>query len=69
MWAPFPGSALLETGLRSWLAVGVPVRQEPAEGACDEVQKIVRMAAMAVLDAQIRDGSTLSPEARALVIS
>ena len=37
--------------------------------AGDEVQKIVRMAAMAVLDAQIRDGSGPTPEVRAAVTS
>jgi malate dehydrogenase (oxaloacetate-decarboxylating)(NADP+) len=37
--------------------------------AGDEVQKIVRMAAMAVLDAQIRDGGASSAEVRALITS
>jgi malate dehydrogenase (oxaloacetate-decarboxylating)(NADP+) len=37
--------------------------------AGDEVQKIVRMAAMAVLDAQIRDGGAPSPEVRSLITS
>jgi malate dehydrogenase (oxaloacetate-decarboxylating)(NADP+) len=37
--------------------------------AGDEVQKIVRMAAMAVMDAQIRDGSAASPEIRSAVMS
>jgi malate dehydrogenase (oxaloacetate-decarboxylating)(NADP+) len=37
--------------------------------AGDEVRKIVRMAAMAVLDAQIRDGSAPSSEARSRVMS
>ena len=35
----------------------------------DEVQKIVRMAAMAVMDAQIRDGASPSAEVRALITS
>jgi hypothetical protein len=37
--------------------------------AGDEVQKIVRMAAMAVLDAQIREGGVPSPEVRSAVVS
>jgi malate dehydrogenase (oxaloacetate-decarboxylating)(NADP+) len=37
--------------------------------AGDEVQKIVRMAAMAVMDAQIRDGAGISAEARAAALS
>ena len=37
--------------------------------AGDEVQKIVRMAAMAVMDAQIRQGEAPSPEAKALATS
>jgi hypothetical protein len=37
--------------------------------AGDEVEKIVRMAAMAVMDAQIRDGSAPSHEVRNAVIS
>jgi len=37
--------------------------------AGDEVQKIVRMAAMAVMDAQISDGAGVSPEARAAALS
>jgi len=37
--------------------------------AGDEVEKIVRMAAMAVMDAQIRDGQGTSPEVRRLVTS
>ena len=37
--------------------------------AGDEVQKIVRMAAMAVMDAQIRDGATISPEVRTAALS
>jgi malate dehydrogenase (oxaloacetate-decarboxylating)(NADP+) len=37
--------------------------------AGDEVQKIVRMAAMAVMDAQIRDGVGVTPEVRSAALS
>jgi hypothetical protein len=37
--------------------------------AGDDVQNIVRMAAMAVLDAQVRDGQPASPEVRSLITS